>query len=91
MPRSKKEPGGERRRVGRPPLGNTAADLRRLPVYGTPEDLALLAALAAHWGCSKAAGARRAIREAAAREGVTLSPGKPQPAKVRIVVGKQPS
>jgi hypothetical protein len=63
-----------KRPPGRPPLGETVEDRRRLPVYGTDEDMERLRVLAERWHCSRSEAARRAIREASEREGSSSGP-----------------
>jgi hypothetical protein len=63
-----------KRPPGRPPLGETVEDRRRLPVYGTDEDMERLRTLAERWHCSRSEAVRRAIREACEREGTGSGP-----------------
>jgi hypothetical protein len=65
-------PGMERQKrpPGRPPLGASGEDRRRVSVYGNDADIERLKALAGKWDCSQSEAARRAILEAAQREGV---------------------
>ena len=53
--------------MGRPRLGD---ERLKVTVYGNEQDMAQLRRLAEKWKISQAAAARRAIKEAAEREGL---------------------
>ena len=59
----------KKRGRGRPAFAPGGA--RRLPVYGSDEDMELARALAARWGVSISEAFRRAVRQAAKREKVS--------------------